>query len=82
MREDFDSNPKRPNLYVEPRICKWFLTSFTCWMLTQFTDITLSKLKQVLAAEEAVQITKRQKPLHDITPSGFLCMPIDIEDRQ
>ena len=82
MREDFDSDPKKPNPYVEPRIRKWFLTSFTHWMLTQFTDITLSKLKQVLAAEEAVQITKGQKPPHDVTPSGFLRMAIDIEDRQ
>ena len=46
------------------------------------TDVTLSKLKQVLAAEEAVQLTKGQKPLHDITPNGFFCMAVDIEERQ
>jgi hypothetical protein len=82
MREDFDKNSEKPNPYVEPRVRKWIPVYSICWRLTQGIDITLSNLKQVLAAEEAKSLTKGQKPPHDISPSGFLRMAIDIEDRQ
>lgn len=56
---------------------------YSAWLrLTQHTDVTLSKLKRALATEEAAQLSEGQKLPHDITPSGFLRMAINIEERQ
>ena len=61
-------------------------SAWTHWVIDPLppvhTDVTLSKLKQALATEEAMQLSEGQKLPHDITPSGFLHMAIDIEERQ
>jgi hypothetical protein len=55
---------------------------FPLWRLIPYADVTLSKLKLVLATEEATLLANGRKPPHDITPSGFLRLAIDIEERQ
>lgn len=45
-------------------------------------DVTLSKLKRALTTEEAVKFGEGQKPPHAVTPSGFIRMAIEIEERQ
>ena len=82
MRDDFDKDPKQPNPYDEPRVRKLITVCFVWPMLTRPPDVTLSKLKRVLAAEEVAQLNEGQEPPHDITPSGFVRMAIDIEERQ
>lgn len=82
MREDFNTDPKKPNLYVEPRVRKSVFVYFTCPRLTRCTEVTLTRLKQVLATEEASQLSRGQKLPRGVTPSGFFRMAIDIEERQ
>ena len=82
MREDFDKDPSKPNPYEELRVCKLGVV-YSIWIkFNRHTDVTLSKLKCVLAAEEAMKFSEGQKPPHDVTPSGFFHMAIDIKERQ
>ena len=82
MREEFDDNPENPNPYEEPRVRKSIVIYPAFQSLTRHTDVTLSKLKKALATEEVAQFSEGQIPPHDITPSGFLRMAVDIEERQ
>ena len=82
MREDFDGDSTKPNPYEEPRVRESNIVSIIELQLTPRIDVTLGKLKRVLALEEVAQFSDGRKPPHEVTPSGFLRMAIDIEERQ
>ena len=82
MCDDFDRDMTNPNPYVEPRACKSNMVYFIWLRSILQADVALAKLKSVLAAEEVVQFNDGQKPPHEVTPSGFLRMAINIKEQQ
>jgi len=45
-------------------------------------DVTMTQLKRAVENEEAKQTESSQSPLHKVSPAGFFCMAIEIEDQQ
>jgi len=42
----------------------------------------MNQLKRDIGNEEAKRIEGGQGPLYKVTPAGFFCMAIEIEDQQ
>ena len=80
MRNDFDSDPTKPNPYEEVEDCRFFCSS-SISSLTQFPDHTMAQLRVELLKEEVKQVSGARSPSHKVSAGGFFRKAIEIEDR-
>ena len=51
-------------------------------LMPMVSDVTMTQLKCDIEKEEAKQIESSQRLLYKVSPAGFFCMAIEIEDQQ
>lgn len=81
MRQDFDRDLTKPNLYEEPQDCKLLGLLPPSPVLISVV-VTLASLKKQLDEDERRESHQGRSPPHTVTASGFIMNALQIEEQQ
>lgn len=82
MVKEWEADSSRPNPYISNDRGGLYCPVQVLWFMLAFLASKLSEIRLRLLQEEAAEAERGQRLPHEVTPSVFIRMGLDLEDQQ